>query len=352
MRLSELILATIMVFTLISCTKEIVVEEEPIEIVKIVEVPGKMNPDIKLDLSGVESIVDSDNLSWPREITVMNGKIIIEKEPQRILTISLGHDEMLFGFVELNKIVATTSFTQDPSGNVSDLAVGLPIISADPEIIVSQDPDIVFADPYADPSLIDSLTDLGIPVVQTKLHNDEEGRKSDILLIGYALGELESAQALIKMLDERIDDLELLVKSKINDSKPRVLIMTYYDGYWAGGSGSTEDSIITLAGGVNVAAEAGVESNDMINKESLISMNPDVIIIPQGEAWGGRQFLDDLIADTTLRGIEAIKNKKVYLVEPRYFTTLSHWNIRGAEELVTIFWSGISSENFVDFIRK
>ena len=124
-------------------------EREVVEVVKTVEVYIDQKSDSLIDLSKVEGIVNPKNFSWPREIQAMNGNIVINQEPQRILTVSLGHDEMLFGFVELDKIVATTSFSQDPGGNIFEFSNGLPVITADPEVIIAQDPDIVFADPYA-----------------------------------------------------------------------------------------------------------------------------------------------------------------------------------------------------------
>tara|TARA_B100000029_G_C17571334_1_gene956692 strand:- start:1253 stop:2437 length:1185 start_codon:yes stop_codon:yes gene_type:complete len=328
-----------------------VVKREVVEVVKTVEVYVDKKSDFYIDLSQVEGIVNPKNLSWPREIQAMNGNIIINEEPQRILTVSLGHDEMLFGFVELDKIVATTSFSQDPGGNIFEFSNGLPIITADPEVIIAQDPDIVFADPYANPNLLDALSDLNIPVIQTTLHNDVEGRRSDILLMGYALGEIESAINLINILDDRIKFINSYTETKDFNEKPKVLSLTYYDAYWAGGLGSTEGSIIDLSGGINIAAESGVQSNDMITKESLISMNPDIIIIPQSKEWGGQSFFNDLISDKTLKEIQAIKNDKVYLVDPRYFTTLSHWNLRGTEELMKIIWDDLRSKIFIDFRR-
>ncbi len=328
-----------------------VVEREVVEVVKTVEVYIDQKSDSLIDLSNVEGIVNPKNFSWPREIQAMNGNIVINQEPQRILTVSLGHDEMLFGFVELEKIVATTLFSQDPGGNIFEFSNGLPVITADPEVIIAQDPDIVFADPYANPNLLDALSDLNIPVIQTTLHNDVEGRRADILLMGYALGELESAKNLINILDERIKFINSYTETKDVNEKPKILSLTYYDAYWTGGLGSTEGSIIDLAGGINIAAESGVQSNDMITKESLISMNPDVIIIPQSKEWGGESFFNDLISDNTLKEIQAIKNDKVYLVDPRYFTTLSHWNLRGTEELMKIVWDDLRTKKFIDFGR-
>ena len=156
-------------------------------------------------LSNVPGIVNPQNLDWPREVESMNGPITIEQPPERILTVSVGHDEMLFGFADISKIIAVSIFSQDPTGNIFDLTKNLPTISSEPEIIIAQKPDIVFADPYANPSLISSLNDFGIPVIQTQLQNDYDGRVADILFTAYILDEIDGALELINIIEEKLE---------------------------------------------------------------------------------------------------------------------------------------------------
>ena len=134
----------------------------------------------------------------------MNGIITIDDKPERILTISTGHDEMIFGFANLNNIVGVTMFSQSPGGNIYELTKDMPTISSEIETIIAQNPDIVFADPYANVNLMQSLSDLGITVVQTQLNNTSEGRVNDILFAAYILDELESAKILIDAIHEQI----------------------------------------------------------------------------------------------------------------------------------------------------
>ena len=104
-----------------------------------------------------------------------------------------------------------------------------------------------------------------------------------------------------------------------------------------------------MAGGKNVAAANGVESNNTIEKELLISMNPEMILITQSVQWGGQDFYDDLMSDESLASIEAIKNDEVYMVNSNWWTTLSYWNLKGSEELAKILWDLEDIENFGDF---
>ena len=67
-------------------------------------------------------------------------------------------------------------------------------------------------------------------------------------------------------------------------------------------------------------------------------MNPEVIIIAQPAEFGGEEFRQSLLANEALAELPAIKNERVHIVESRHFTTLSYWNIRGAEDLARILW--------------
>ena len=260
------------------------------------------------DVPGIEDILD---LSWPREVEAMNGTITIDEKPERILTISTGHDEMIFGFANLNNIVGVTSFSQSPGGNIYELTKDMPTITSEIETIVAQNPDIVFADPYANANLMQSLVDLGITVVQTQLNNTTEGRINDIIFAAYVLDELEGARMLINAIDSVVS---FIYNTPINSDDSNVLSVTYYDAYWAAGEGSTEGSIIELAGFINSAAKEGVVSNNMITKESLIAMMPNHIVIPQSVEWGGQDFYDTLMSDESFSSIPAVKNESVHMV--------------------------------------
>ena len=299
-------------------------------------------------LSEIENILDPKNLSWPRIITINGKEIIIPEKPDKLLTISLGHDEVLFGISSNDQIVGTTTFAQEEGSNIFDKAKGLPTITNDPESIIALEPDLIFADSYASVDLIDALEDIGIIVVQTPLNNDLEGRKNDIWLMAYITGNLKSAKLLINNIDNKVKILKDLAD---NDEKvnKRVLTLSWWDAYWAAGIGSTEDSIIRLAGATNLAAENNLESNTTIEKELLISMNPEIIIITQSVNWGGKDFYEQLFLDETLSSIDTINNKNVYLVDSNLWSTLSYWNIKGSEELVKILLNIENIENFGDF---
>ena len=322
-------------FVLAACSSGAVVSE-PVP----TSIPATSTPNPSDALANVEGIVDPTNLGWPRTVNALNGLVTIPEQPLRIVTISLGHDEVTYALVPRGRVVAANIFTQNPDqSNVAHLASGLPVITSDAEVIVAQSPDIVIASPFTSLELIDALERIGLVVLQTDLHNDTDGRRQDILLLGYAYGEVERAIEVVKEVEEREAALRAVWESKPEGERLRVLSATLYsDSLYTAGAGSTEGEIINAAGGINVAAEAGLENNPIISFESLIAMDPEVIFIPQPTEFGGEDFLNDLLANPALASVPAIRDGRVFMADPKYFTTLSFWNLRGAEELARDLW--------------
>ena len=256
-------------------------QSAPVPPVEPVTVPSVQKNEVSYDseytavLSNIEEIVDPTNINWPRTIRINDDEIVINERPEKVLTISLGHDEILFGISNKDQIAGTTTFAQDDGSNIQDESLGMPTVTSDPESIIVLSPDVVFADAYASVDLMDSLEDFGITVIQTQLNNGIEGRKNDIWLMAYITGNLEQASELVSDIDSKINKINEF--SKNEEVQKKVLTLSWWDSYWTAGTGSTEDSIITLAGAINIAAENEIESNTTIDKETLISMNPEEI---------------------------------------------------------------------------
>ena len=301
--------------------------------------------------AAVPGVVDPTNHGWPREVEGLNGPVSIPAKPARIINASVGHDEITFALVPASRVVGVGESTQNPTySSVADKSAGLPVVTQDPETILAQSPDVIVTSPFFPADGIDALQRLGIPVVQTALSNDAESRIHDILLFGYIYGEEERALELADEVQQRLDRLQEVV-GRVGNGLPRVIALTrHFDSIWTAGIGSTEGGIIEAAGALNVAAEAGVESNQTTSLEGVISMEPEIVIIPQPAEFGAREFLDDLLADASLAAVPAVRDGLVYVVGSRYFTTLSFWNLIGIEQLGLLLWpEAFEGEDFGSF---
>ena len=289
-------------------------------------------------LEGVRGIVDPSNLGWPREVEGLNGLVSIPARPLRIITASVGHDEMTLALVPLSRLVGVGGATKISTySNVASLVQDITEISRDPETIVAQAPDVVVTSPFFPAEAIEALSKTGIPVVQTELKHDPEARINSILFMGYIYGEVERAREFAMEVSDRYD--ALVAVTGVAEPRPRVLALTRYsDKLWVAGGNSTEGGVILAAGGINAAEEAGIDGNQTTSMEGVIAMNPDVIVIAQPKEFGADEFRQSLFDNEALAEIPAIADNQVYVVEGRHFTTLSYWNIRGAEDLASILW--------------
>ena len=289
-------------------------------------------------LAGVRGIVDPSNRGWPREVEGLNGVVSIPRKPLRIITASIGHDEMALALVPAGRLVAVGAVSKDETfSNVAALVAGKPETSRDPEVILSHAPDVVVTSPFFPLEAVEALVRVGIPVIQTELEQGPESRVNAILLMGYIFGEEERAFAFAEEVTARYEALVRVTAAR--EPRPRVLALTQYsETLWVAGGSSTEGGVITAAGGRNAAEEAGVTGNQTTSLEGVIAMAPDIIIIPQPLAFGAEEFRRSLLEHEALAEVPAIRDGAVFVVESRYVTTLSYWNIRGAEELARLLW--------------
>ena len=297
-------------------------------------------------LAGVRGVVDPTNTGWPREVEGLNGIVSLPAKPQRIITASVGHDEITLALVPEDRLIAVGSATKDAVfSNVASLVADKVQISRDPETIIAQAPDVVVTSPFFPADGVDALTRTGIPVVQTELKHDLEARVNNILLMGYIYGEEERALEFAAEVREGYESL--VAATSAAGSGPRVLALTQYsDTLWVAGGNSTEGGVIDAAGGINAAEQAGIEGNQTTSLEGVIAMDPEVIVIAQPVQYGAEEFRQSLLANEALAEVPAIRTGRIYVVESKHFTTLSHWNILGAEELARILWPDVFPEPF------
>ena len=289
----------------------------------------------------VPGIVDAANRGWPREVETAAGRVRLDAPPQRILAISLGHDEMLLALAGRDRFAGVGPFTGDRTySNVADQVAGMATLArAGVEAVLALRPDLVVASRYTDADLVALIAEAGVPVVRAALENSTAGNIPNILLLGYLLGVEERALELVAEIERRLALVAERVPPPGARARPAVLsIARYAETTSAAGGGSTEGGIIEAAGGVNAAARAGIISHQTVSVEAIAAMSPDVILITQPADSGGAQLRADLLGDRALAGVPAIAGQRVLIVASRYYTTLSHWNVRGIEETARLLY--------------
>ena len=301
----------------------------------------------------VAGIVDAGNRGWPREIDTNEGRVRLAAPPQRILALSLGHDEMLLALVGRERLAGVGPFAADTTySNVAGLVAGLDTLPSNaPEAILAMRPDLIVVSRYTKADLVELIKETGVPVVRTALENSAAGNIPNILLLGYLLGVEQRALELVAEIEGRIAAVAGRVPAAGDPAMPAVLaIARFSDTIYAAGGRTTEGGIIEAAGGVNAAARGGIDGHQTVSIESLAALAPEVILITQPAEMGGTALHDELTAAPALAAIPAVASGRVLVVAPRYYTTLSHWNVRGIEETARLLYPDrFTGVEFPDF---
>jgi len=296
----------------------------------------------------IEGIVDPTNFDWPRSVETSEGVIVIDAPPKKLHSVSLGHSEILAALMDFDRLSAVYSFfVDDEQSNIAELSADHTMIGFAPEEVVALEPEMIIASRYTNADTIALMGDAGIPVARTSLENSALGNVPNILLIGYMIGAEAEAIALADEIEARMSFITNVLPA--DSDKPRVLSVSKWTSAFAAGSGTTEGGIIEQAGGINAAADSGIEGHQQVSIESIAAINPDVIIVPQ-PLDGANTFIEELTSSPALVEVPAVKNGQIFYVAPKYHTTLSHWNVRGIERLATLlFPSAFSGVTFEDF---
>ena len=289
----------------------------------------------------VPGIVDPSNLGWPREVETSEGKITLEGPPERILTYSLGHDEMVLALVPPERIAALGKFTGNPSySNVAELAEQFPVYEKGAENVLAANPDIFIVSRSTKADIVALVSEAGVPVARPDLEDAAEGHISQILLMGYMLGAEERALELTAEIRQRLEAVASRVPLPGDASRPAVISITRWsDSISISGGGTTGSDIIEAAGGVNAAARDGIDGFQKISVESILAMNPDFILIPQ-DGEGAAKLRDDLMNDPVLATVPSVVNGQIHIVHPPNYIVLSHWTVRGVERTAGILFPG------------
>ena len=300
----------------------------------------------------VPGIVEVSNRGWPREVETVEGIVTLDGPPERILTYSLGHDELVLSLVTPDRIAAVGKFTANDSySNVVDWVTDITIYEKGAENVLAQQPDLFIASKFTKADIVDLIKEAGVPVVRPALESSSEGNIPNILLLGYLLGVEERALELAAEIEERLAVVAERVPALDDPARPDVIAITRYsEKIYVPGNGTTEEGIIEAAGGANAAAREGLEGIQKVSIESVAAMNPEVILITQTGQSGGDALREDLLQHPALIAVPAVVNSRIHVVGSKTFTTLSHWNVRGIEETATLLYpERFAGVTFTDF---
>jgi iron complex transport system substrate-binding protein len=189
------------------------------------------------------------------------------------------------------------------------------------------------------------LERLDIDIIWLPKLSTPEELLSSIKTVSERLSRIEAAEALIEDVNRGLTQAAANSSNWTEDA-PTVLFLLEPPGKstsgMGGGLNSKADTLIRLAGGKNAAT--GFSGFKPVSAESLVAMNPDVILVGQSDRHGGSpESIQAMIATPSLSEVSAIKKDAVYAVPlddlafgPRLGEVTLRWNSLLAEHAAPV----------------
>ncbi|KAF5087371.1 ABC transporter substrate-binding protein [Acetobacterium wieringae] len=228
--------------------------------------PGKTTA----DESGVET--KSGSTTYPVTVTDNAGNsVTIEKEPQKIVSLSPATTEILFALDQGDKVVGRTKYCDYPEAALAVTDIGsfnAPTL----EKIIELAPDIVVASDFVSDDIKQQLEATGAKVITFNAANID-GVLANIVQAGEVTNANDKATEIVKKMQA---DREALIE-KAKTAKTQKSVFFDIGKFYTAGPGSTLDSMLTDLNAVNIAAD-GAEQWPQLSTEEIIADNPDVYI--------------------------------------------------------------------------
>jgi cobalamin transport system substrate-binding protein len=268
---------------------------------------------------------------FPRELRDAKGEtLILQREPQRIVSQTLGTDEILLAICPPERVVALSDLAEDGNySNVVEEARRIPgRTTQGPEQILQFSPDLIFVASYSRAEAVELLKASQAPVFRFANFDSIADVKSNIRTIGYATGMDAAAEKLIRQMDTDL----AAVGDHISRSGARLRVMSYDQLGYTAGSNTIFDDVVRAAGAVNICAEQGIKGFAQINSEKLLEWQPDFLITGanRGEEKSVR---DRLLEDPAVEASRAGRAGHIIVIDNRHFLTVSHHVVRFVEDL-------------------
>ena len=214
--------------------------------------------------------------------------VIAAEPPERIVSIGGAATEIVYALGAGEDVVAVDLSSTYPPEVRQLPQVGY-VRSISPEGVLSMDPGLIVATgALGPPAARDMMERLDVRTIWLPDPTEPDDLRESVRRVAEALSRQEAGEALIAEIDAELTTAEER-SAQWGDRKPTVVFFLEPPGAatggMAGGRDSRADALIRLAGGKNAAD--GFSGFQPVSRESLLAMNPDVILIAQSDGHGG-----------------------------------------------------------------
>lgn len=300
-----------------------------ITIAIMISLAGCANPAAPQDTAPAQS---SETINTEKvEVTDFKGRsIVLDKAPERIVSLTPSSTEILFALGAGDKLVGVTNYCDYPEEAKKIEQVGT-FEGPNMELIKKAQPDVVLAG-YIQEDAVKALEGMGVPVIVSEAESFEAIFQS-IELIGKITSTGAKAEEITRGMKNRIAEIEAKIKDK---EKPTVFYVVWVDPLTTAGSKTFINDVIKAAGGINVAEK--VEGWAKYSVEELLKDNPEMLVAALHSTDKGMNK-EDLSKNQIFSKLEAVKQGKVHVIsDDNIISRPGPRIVQAVEEMYEVFY--------------
>lgn len=239
--------------------------------------------------------------------------------PTRIISCAPNLTEMLFALGAGDSVIGVTRYCQYPPE-----ARALPkygdLYNPSLEAMVAAQPDTIVLLP-GNQKVMDYFREReNVCLVQTINPESIAEIEQTIMELGTAIGREERARALVQSMR---DGFRKVAAKHALVEKPTVLIVIGRErgtlaNLYAAGANTYFSELLEIAGAENAVQDADLGRYPVLNRETLLRMNPDIIIETHHDAADSETTAEMKAAWRALTMIRAVRNARLLVLEDKH----------------------------------
>ena len=272
-------------------------------------------------------------------LLLLSATFSAQAPPARVVSLVPALTEMVFAIGAGDRVVAVSSYDEDPPEVRTLPRVGA-LLDPDVERIIALRADLVLL--YGSQTdLIAQLTRASIPYFAYR-HGGLANVTGTVRMLGERLGRSAQAEHLAETIEQRLVALRNRTRRL---AKPRVLLVfsrergTLRHIYASGGRGFLHE-MLEAAGGINVFADVNAESVQA-STELILARAPEVILeLRSADIPPPDQQAAEMRSWQALASIPAVRNQRLHFLPGRSYVVPGPRVAEGAEAMAQILHEG------------
>ena len=257
---------------------------------------------------------------------------VMPPSPQRIVSMSLASDEILLAIIPecggYSRVVGLSTFSDNPESSniVNEAKLVKNRVHSELETIINLKPDLVIAASFNRQEVVRALSKKNIKVITLERFSSAIDIAENISIIGEQTNCKTAAESLrskfLHQLNEGISSAHKKTRApRLVNYSPDMTVMA---------KNTLFDDLVVRAGGINIASERGLSFWPKIDVETLLSSNPDFVIVTGNNS---AEKLREIKNHAVWKKLTAVQEGRIIFIESKEALSTSHYFGKAVRDL-------------------